>query len=191
MIINGINYLLLERRGCNYFPNDEIATRSDVGNYRVFVEFTDKNGVKVCGDLGRCYAYDTTEKKPRITSDITLYSDFQFEDERGAWRYNPAVDPKAYTYNIADILDFINAISAEHYDAIKWIETVEFEQERGANFTPACKIHEYANQNRMKTSNQYGTIILHLSTRDYKYLSYQINPLANGKEKLIITLEFA
>lgn len=122
MKINGINYLLLQRHGCNYFKNDEICTRSDVGNYRVFVSFTDKNGVKVCGDLMRGYTYDTTSKKPRVTSDIALCTDLQYEDERGAWVYRPAVDPRAYTYNLSDILAFVNAISVEHYDAIKWEE---------------------------------------------------------------------
>lgn len=189
MKINGTNYLLLERRGCDYLPGDEIATRSDVGNYRVFVRFTDKNGVEVCGDFGRGNVYDTTKEKLKVVNDIALYSDLQYEDERGAWRYTPAVDTKAYTYNLSDILSFVNAIAAERYDAIKWVEHIEVMQEEGANFTPAGKIKEYAEQNRMEISERYGNTILHTSTGDYKYLSYRIEPKQNGKEKVTITLE--
>lgn len=190
MLINGVNYLLLKRRGCNYRDCETVA-KSDVGNYRVYVRFTDKNGIDVCGDLSKGYVYDTSKRKPRIVNDVALNTDLQFENERGCWQYHPATNPKEYTYNLADILKFINSIAKEHYDAIKWYEELEVIQPRGKNFTPASLIHEWAKRNHVETYSNYGTIKVKLYTGTYKYMAYSIAHISDTMEKVTVILEEA
>ena len=91
MLINGKNYLFLRRMGCNYRKDDSITAFSDVGNHRVRVQFVDKNGVEVLGDLSHGYKWDTSKKKPAMTSFVTILTDLQYEDEKGTWRYHPSV----------------------------------------------------------------------------------------------------
>lgn len=185
-----INYLHSVRRGCMFLGEDK--GKSDVGNYRIFVEFTDKNGVEVCGDLSKGNRYDYSKKSCPIVTDVALHTDLQYEDFRGCWQYKPAVDPRAYTYNIADILSFINAIANEHYDAIKWIEKIEVVVDKGSNWTPAGLIREWAKRNRVTAENsRYGELVVKLYTGNYKYMSYKIEPLQydHTKERVTITLE--
>ena len=189
MKINGKNYLLLRRRGCNFMENDPIARKSDVGNYRVFVRFTDKNGVEVCGDFGRGYAYDLTKKKPVIIDDNVLSADLQYEDERGAWVYRPDVNNKDYPFTLSGILAFVNAISAEHYDGVKFIEEIETTIPAGSNFTPAGQMHQWAKASNVAEETRYMETVLKLFTGDYKYLSYKVAPFRDGLEKVTITLE--
>lgn len=188
MVINGKNYLPMRRRGCNY-TDAEFLARADVGNYRVFVRFTDKNGVEVCGDFGRTYAYDLSKEKPRIVADNVLYSDLQYTDERGTWAYRPRVDAKAYTYNVADILRYINALSAEHYDAIKWVEEFEIVHPAGENFTPSSLIYQWAKAHKLPTGNTLDGIRVKLYTGEYKYMAYHVQPQADGNEKITVVLE--
>lgn len=184
------HFLLLERRGCDFWEKDDICSRSDVGNHRVFVKFTDKNGVDVCGDLMHGPVYDHTGKKPRIIKDNALFTDFQYEDDNGAWCYHPAVDAKTFTFNFSDILVFMDAISSEHYDAIKFAKRIEICQPTGANFTPSSLIYKYAKESRLETSYYYDAIILHTYNHKYKYHSCEkIEPLSNGMEKVTLLLE--
>lgn len=189
MLINGKNYLFLRRMGCEYRKNDSITAFSDVGNHRVRVQFVDKYGVEVLGDLSHSYKWDTSKKKPVMTSFVSLLADLQYEDEKGTWRYYPAVRSDNYTYNVSDILAFINSISAEHYDAVKWVETIEVSQEAGKNFTPAANICEYARANRLETVNTLDYTALRMYTGVYKYLCYSIKPTGDGKEIVTLTLE--
>lgn len=192
MKINGINYLLLERRGCNYFPGDGFAKKSDVGNYRVFVRFTDKSGVDVCGDFQSGYVYDHSKKKPVIVNDNVLSANLQFENERGCFGYRPSEDPRKYTYNIADILSFVNSISQEHYDAIKWIEEIDVTIPAGSNFTPSGLIYKWAKENRVEVENtRYFEQIVKLYTGNYKYLAYSVTNVDQSVDKVTIILEEA
>lgn len=191
MLINGKNYLFLRRMGCEYRKGDDITAFSDVGNHRVRVQFMDKNGVEVLGDLSHGCKWDTSKKKPVMTSFVSLLSDLQYEDEKGTWRYYPAVRSNNYTYNVADILAFVNAISAEHYDDVKWVETIDVIQDAGKNFTPATKICEYAKVHKLETVNTLDYTALRLYTGDYKYLCYSIKPTDDGKEIVTLTLELA
>lgn len=189
MKINGKNYLLLRRRGCNFMENDPIARKSDVGNYRVFVQFTDKNGVEVCGDFGRGYVYDMTRKKPVITNDNALALDLQYENENGAFVYRPDVDYKAYDFTLSDILAFVNAVSAEHYDGIKFIETICTEVPAGSNFTPAGLMHQWAKASNVAVESRCSETVLKLFTGDYKYLSYMVVPSGGDMDSVSIILE--
>lgn len=191
MLINGKNYLFLRRMGCEYRKDDSITAFSDVGNHRVRVQFVDKNGVEILGDLSHGHKWDTSKKNPVMTSFVSLITDLQYEDEKGTWRYHPAVSSDNYTYNVADILAFINSISAEHYDAVKWVETIEVIQEAGKNFTPAGKICEYAKANRLEAVHKFDYVVLRMYTGDYKYLCFSIKPTGDGKEIVTLTLEAA
>lgn len=189
MKINGKNYLLLRRRGCNFAENDPIARKSDVGNYRVFVQFTDKNGVEVCGDFGRGYVYDLTGKKPVVIDDNVLCTDLQYEDERGAWVYRPGVNCKEYPFTLSGILAFVNAVSAEHYDDIKFIETICTDIPAGSNFTPSGLMHQWGKASKVDVESRRFETILKLFTGDYKYLSYKVIRLDNGRDMVSVTLE--
>jgi hypothetical protein len=186
------NYLHLNRRGCMFYGEDK--NKSDVGNYRVFVRFIDKAGTEVCGDLSKGNVYDYSFKTPRLVNDVAMNTDLQWEDFRGCWQYRAAVDPRGYSYTISGILAFINAIAADHYDDIKWVQEIETVIDKGANFTPASLIKDWANKNCVKFENsRYGETVVKLYTGDYKYMSYRIEQLKHDhtKEKVIITLEEA
>lgn len=187
MTINGKNYLFLQKRGCNFWENAPEREYSDVGNYRVFVSFVDRDGVEVCGDFAGYDILDYTKKNRPVKKRNALHADLQYKNELGTWCYNAAVDTAEYSYTLADILSFVNAISVEQYDAIKFVYQLEFVQSAGADFTPAEKIREYARKYRMETVNRYDRTILKLFTGDFEYCCMDIKPMTNGLEKVIIT----
>lgn len=187
-----INYLCMIRRGCMFTAAD--SGKSDIGNYRVFTRFIDKDGVEVCGDFSRGNVYDFSRKTPKLVNEWALATDLQHEDFRGCWQYRPAVDNRGYSYTKSDILAFVNKIANNNFDEIKWIEQIEVIIDKGANFTPAGLIRDWAKRNRINYENtRYGDTVLKLYTGNYKYMSYQIEdiPHDHSKEKVIITLEEA
>ena len=72
MIINGKNYLLLEKRGCNFNGGVPVTTKSDVGNYRVCTM-----GETVPGKDGRNYFLEFSlwqnRSQPRYTNKRVLF----------------------------------------------------------------------------------------------------------------------
>lgn len=70
MIINGKNYLLLEKRGCNFNGGVPVTTKSDVGNYRVCTM-----GETIPGKDGRNYFLEFSlwqnRSQPRYTNKRT------------------------------------------------------------------------------------------------------------------------
>lgn len=187
MYINGTNYLLLERRGCEFFRGDTISQRSDVGNYRVYVEFTDKEGRKVCGDMMRANIYDHSKKSCPLIYDAGLAADFQVSH----YVYSPSTDARRYDYTKNDILRFINGIANEQFEEIKWVQRFEAKVNKGANFTPSTLIYEFAKQNHLETTNVYGEMIVKMYTGNYKYLCYDIDESSGSYDKITVTLEMA
>ena len=185
MNINGINYLLLERRGCEFFKGDTINQRSDVGNYRVYAEFTDKDGKKVFGDMMRANIYDNSKKSRPLVYDAGLSVDFQIS----RYVYSPEADPRGYDYTKADILRFVNKIANEHFDEIKWVHRFDVDMEKGANFTPATLIHNYAKDNHLETSNVYGEVRIKMYTGEYKYLCYDIDTSSEKCDNVTVVME--
>lgn len=185
MNINGTNYLLLERRGCEFFKCDTINQRSDVGNYRVYAEFTDKEGRKVFGDMMRANVYDHTKKGNPLVYDAGLFADFQVSH----YVYSPSADPRSYNYTQADILRFVNKIADEHFDEIKWVHRFEVKLDKGANFTPATLIHNYAKANCLETNNVYGEVRIKMYTGEYKYLCYHIDTSPDNYDKVTVVME--
>lgn len=195
MIINGKNYLLLERRGCEYFENE---TPDTINNYRVctaervpgkdgkeyFIEFTkwDK------------WRYRTTNKrtgaplKKAVTEIIqrhALHIDTEYENGNGSWRNSrleQALNNRGYDYSENDILAAVNSISAAKYDGIKYVET--FTVTEHGDSTPASVIYKWAKAQRLE---QIGNTVK-MYTGIYKYMAYNIDN-SNAENNLKIYLE--
>ena len=88
-----------------------------------------------------------------------------------------------FDYSQKDILQAVNYISSEHYDAIKFVEKLPI-MDAHANFTPARIMHDYAKTARRECyTDAYGTTLLNLYTGTYKYMAYSIN---SGKASLLL-----
>lgn len=187
MIINGKDYLLCEKRGCNFFECDSICQRSDMENYRVFIDITCADGARVFGDLLRVNVYDYTRKTPKLVYDCGLGVDLQSD----MYRYHPSCDARDYDYTKAGVLAFVNKFSGNSFEDIKWVESFEVVRPKGSNFTPAALIREWANKNRLKTTCAYGETVVKMYTGAYKYLCYRIEPAGEGEEKIKVIMEAA
>lgn len=191
MIINGKNYLLLERRGCEFFEGSERAREeSDVGNYLVCTPgemIPAKNGrVYFLGfGVNDRYYWRSMNKRTGhplkhpikelvMTTAMTL--DTQFSDDRLSWcdlKMEEAFYQYPRKFTCENILDYVNSISTEHYDAIKWVATFEFTTPAGENFTPASKIVEHCKAHRLKWENHYDGKVVCLHSGNYKFLCYE------------------
>lgn len=195
MKINGINYLTLEKRGCNFWKDAPEWEYSDVGNYRVFTQFTDKNGVNVCGDFGGHNVRNYEKRNKPIIRYNALHTDLQYTNEKNeCYCYNGG-NPENYSYTLSDILNYVNSISNEKFDDIKFVHTFEFIQEKGENFVPANKMVEHAKNHRLNFyHNEYFTLIIDFYSGKYQYLRYDIQPVEvkegePEKEKVTIYME--
>ena len=207
MEINGKNYLLLEKRGCNFWDDDEISKLSDCGNYRIGCYYDLVPGVdgnKYCFEFGGYdkKAYKKTNKrtgeplnKPviELVRKNALHIDSEFENECGSWR-NCKLEEEAqkagYNYTLADILKFVNSVSTVKYDGIKFIHAFDnIKIESGANFTPSTLIHEYCAAHNLEEKNgAYFEKTVKLYSGEYKYMAYEVKP-GNGCDLVTIYLE--
>lgn len=187
MKINGKNYLLCEKRGCEFFKGDTISKRSDMENYRVFIDIACADGTRVFGDLLRANVYDYTRKTPKLVYDCGLGVDLQSD----MYRYHPSCDAREYDYTKAGVLSFVNKFSGNSFEDIKWVQSFEVIRPEGSNFTPASLIREWASKNHLETNCAHGETIVEMYTGAYKYLCYAIEPAGEGKEKIKITMEAA
>ena len=123
--------LYLERRGCN-FTADYPDTQSDMTNFRLFMEFIDRDGKRVCGDVGRCdvrefYTTRASNTKCRILSPDGLHFDLQYEcystryHDHGTFGYVFDV-PQDARYTQADTLRVVNSFSAVQYEAVEIVD---------------------------------------------------------------------
>ena len=207
MIINGKNYLLLEKRGCNFNGGVPVTTKSDVGNYRVCTM-----GETIPGKDGRNYFLEFSlwqnRSQPRYTNKRTgaplkhpaqeiinpigLHIGTQYTDASGqSWRnldLEQRIHKRNPSYTTAEILSIANEISAEHYDGIKWVCSFRETVERGANFTPAALISTYAKRNRMEIDSRFGTLYLRIYTGIYKYLAYDVRSFGS-RDNVTVILE--
>nr|DAF79414.1 MAG TPA: hypothetical protein [Caudoviricetes sp.] len=207
MIINGKNFLLLEKRGCNINGGVPANTESDVGNYRVCTM-----GETIPGKDGRNYFLEFSlwqnRSQPRYTNKRTgaplkhpaqeiinpigLHIGTQYTDESGqSWRnlnLEQRIHKRNPSYTTAEILAIANEISAEHFDEIKWVCSFRDTVDHGANFTPAVLISAYAKRNRMETESRFGTLLLKLYTGVYKYLAYDVRSFGS-RDNVTVILE--
>ena len=136
-----MNILYLEKRGCDFSPNDERVKASDVGNYRVTTP-----GYTVPGKSGRTYCLEIIRSDKwnyRRTHKITgrtlkhtkrelvstcaagLTGACYIDETDGCcygdlnlWRES---DTNTRPYTLAGILDLVNSFAAIHYDAIEFV----------------------------------------------------------------------
>lgn len=168
MTINGKNYLLAEKRGCNFLDYDK-NLGSDVGNYRVFIRFINDEGVEVSGDV------TFNRKTGELSTSMSRYDGaanchgfpYHWTNKRNTDSFH------GYPYTLDGILQYVNDRSAEPYDEIKWVESFRFEQDPGDNFTPSSKIAEWARKERLETWNDMDGIKVKTYTGVYKYMMYR------------------
>lgn len=116
--------LYLEKRGCDFWKEDEAARReSDMGNYRLFLEFIAKDGRRICGDLTRGvirqpFTNNRGRTDYKTVSINGLYHHLQYEDHTGTYAYHIDAAFTPY-FTQADALKLINTASAVQYDAIE------------------------------------------------------------------------
>lgn len=119
--------LYLEKRGCDFWKEDEAARReSDMGNYRLFLEFIAKDGRRICGDLTRGvirqpFTNNRGRTDYKTVSINGLYHHLQYEDHTGTYAYHIDAAFTPY-FTQADALKLINTASAVQYDAIEIVD---------------------------------------------------------------------
>ena len=104
---------------------------SDVGNYRVRAEFTDKDGIEVVADFGRYDRMEVYQKKNgktgcRIAQKNALHVDGTYRDEEGTGRdyayriRENGFDFTKYDFTISGILAFLSDVTGENYTEIEF-----------------------------------------------------------------------
>lgn len=117
--------LKLIKLGNDFRPGTPECTESDLENYRLRVEFTDKNGISVIGDLGRknemtyIGARGQKLKRPRVVETNKLCVSFSYYNKNGSClRYVP-VEHEKYHYTKHDVMQFISELTGIQYDRIE------------------------------------------------------------------------
>lgn len=213
MEINGINYLLLERRGCEYFHGDQ--GRDDIGNYRVGSydhSIEGKDGRNYIIEFGSWDAWTIRKTNKRTgaplkhhKTEIVKYNalliDTEFEkpEDGGRWFsswHNSALEAeqnaKRRDYSKAGILETVNEISKDHFDDIKWITTFDTYKPANKNWTPAQLICEWSKKNHLESVNTMdGLKVKNNFGLWWRFLYYQIEPGNKDNAKITVYLERA
>lgn len=187
MRIGEKNYLLIEKRGCNFSPNDSSVKGLDVGNYRVYIRFVTKDGTEAEGDVLRFRGGRELATQMCRYDGAANCTGFPYHWSRVNMDTNGG-----YPYTIDGILRYVNHRSAEHYDAIKWVETFTFDQEAGKNFVPSSKIAEWAKREHLDFWNTMDGIRVKTYTGVWKFMMYKIRTFQGTKgpyERVTIFLE--
>lgn len=124
--------LYMDKRGCNFWKDDPIREKSDIGNYRVTT-----GDYNVTGTNGRVYfmefihidtvyRFNRKDGKGELKKPVRekletplLRVDCEFQNERGTWgdiTTEKRINAANYPYTIAGILSAVNSISAVKYD---------------------------------------------------------------------------
>lgn len=126
--------LYLEKRGCDFFKNDDSVKGSDVGNYRVTTsdyEIAGKDGKTYFMEFTHWerYNYRTTNKrtgeklkKPvrELVNLNALHVDISYKNENGCFG-GPVNLDYIPLYTKADILRVVNDLSVDFYTRIEFI----------------------------------------------------------------------
>lgn len=105
---------------------------SDVGNYRVRAEFTDKNGIKVVVDFGgyeRMEAYKKKNGKTayKVADKNAIHVDGCYTDAEGIGRdyayylKNNGFDFAKYNFTISGILQFLSDVTGQEFTEIEFV----------------------------------------------------------------------
>lgn len=111
--------LYLEKRGCDFRADDAAKTISDLGNYRLYLEFIDREGKRVRGDVQRGCVRDGK----RVTCEDGLYTHLCYESHSGCFGYRiPMQDSERLRYTKADVLRLVNSVSAVGYEDVEIVD---------------------------------------------------------------------
>ena len=117
--------LYLEKRGCDFTAEDAARTKSDLGNYRLYLEFIDREGRRITGDVSRCDIREACKggRGYRVVSEDGLSQHLCREDHKGCWGYRIDADfTPTPMYTRADVLRLVNAASAVLYDGVEIVD---------------------------------------------------------------------
>ena len=116
----------LKKMGLDFLNNES----SDVGNYRVRAEFTDKNGLHVIADFGgydRREVYKTKRRTAcRIVQKNALHIDGTYRDAEGTGRdyayrlRESGFDFSKYSFTISGILAFLSDVTGNDYTEVEF-----------------------------------------------------------------------
>lgn len=132
--INKMKTLKLKKMGCDFWSDDSIKSYSDLENFRLRLEFIDKEKNYVMGDIGRGQKYRFTQKNGKILKKYIkvhqhkLYCDFQITKKDGmTYGYktkiiNDYIQENDLNYNSKDLLKLINYLSSDTYENIEIIK---------------------------------------------------------------------
>ena len=118
----------LRKMGMDFLDNTNV---SDVGNYRVRAEFTDKNGVHVIADFGGYDRREVYQKKDgktacRIAQKNALHINGTYRDEEGTGRdyayrlRKNGFDFTKYSFTISGILAFLSGVTEKDFTEIEF-----------------------------------------------------------------------
>lgn len=215
MIINGKNYLFFERRGCEFFkhlnPGDVGSeSRSDIGNYRITTpgEIVPlKNGKNYLFEFSHYdrFIYRKTNKRtgaPLKNPVRELYLknaasiSTEYTNAAGSFA-DLALEKDFYSrdipYTEGAILNYINDIAAEHYDAIKYVREFVIYVSPEWDYTPHALMLKYAKEHPgIKTEyGIYGELLFAFYDGLYRYLCLKTDHGAgkNNTDNIAIYLE--
>lgn len=120
----------LRKMGMDFIDN---GNGSDVGNYRVRAEFTDKNGVNVIADFE---GFDRREvcqtksgkTKSRIAQKNALHVNGTYRDDDGTGRdyayrlRENGFDFTKYSFTISGILAFLSDVTGKEFDSVEFCD---------------------------------------------------------------------
>lgn len=113
--------LILRKRGCDFWPDSPERDASDLENYRLFVQYCNRSGHYICGDVGLSACPDSKRKK-RKPGIGKLCTSFQIEEDTGTYAYEPSGFVYGQMeYTRLDVLRLINADSIVQYDRVEII----------------------------------------------------------------------
>lgn len=117
------NVLILEKRGCDFFEDDEeLKKYSDVGNYRVYSHCVGINGVSYHLEFQRGFKNEITKGgKIKHIHDHKLFIDTQYDTERMSYRdlkIEKELNNADFTYCLSDIKKVVNKIADNKIDDI-------------------------------------------------------------------------
>ena len=117
----------LKKMGLDFLNNES----SDIGNYRVRAEFTDKNGLEVIADFGGYDRLGVYQKKNgktacRIAQKNALHVDGTYRDAEGTGRdyayklREIGFDFSKYSFTISGILAFLSDVTGNDYTDLEF-----------------------------------------------------------------------
>lgn len=118
--------LQLKEMGCRI--KEGCGNGTDLINYRLRAEFTDKNGIKVCCDFGGWQRRDASKKGCPVVQPNALHVDGCYHDPDGTGRdygyrlRENGFDFSKYDFTKAGVLAFVNAVTGGRYTEIEYIQ---------------------------------------------------------------------